>query len=96
MDNSVSLEFVNIYVYCTNANISWRDTCLNQGTRVQQTFFCVGGFPDGLDTKETVCNAGDAGSIPEPDQGSPIGLKGQKANNWISLVAQTVKNLPTV
>ena len=30
------------------------------------------------------------------NQGSPIGVKGQKANNWISLVAQTVKNLPTV
>ena len=74
----LSLGFVNIYVYCTNANISWRDTGLSQGTKVQQTFLCVGGFLDGLDAKEPACNAGDPGSVPgwgrspEEGDGSPL------------------------
>ena len=70
----LSLGFININIYCTNANIYWRDTGLNQDTRVQQTFFCVGSFPDGLVAKEPACNAGDPGSAPgwgrSPEEGN--------------------------
>ena len=54
------------------------------------------GFPDGSDSKESACNAGDLGSIPGLGRspGEKIGYPFQYS--WASLMAQTVKNPPAV
>ena len=54
------------------------------------------GFPDSSVGKEFACNAGDPGSIPgsERSSGERIGYLLQYS--WTSLVAQLVKNLPTM
>ena len=54
------------------------------------------GFPDSSVGKESACNAGDPGSIPglERSAGDGIGYPLQYA--WASLVAQLVKNPPSM
>ena len=54
------------------------------------------GFPDGSGGKESACNAGDPGSIPGSGRspGEEIGYPLQYS--WASLVAQMVKNLPSM
>ena len=61
------------------------------------------GFPGGSDGKESTCNAGDPGLLPglgrpgDPGSlpaGEGIGYPLQYS--WASLVAQMVKNLPTM
>ena len=53
-------------------------------------------FPSGPEVKESACNAGVAGSIPELGR-SPGGGQGYPLQYfWVSLVAQTVKNLPAM
>ena len=53
-------------------------------------------FPSSSVGKDSTCNAGDAGSIhglgryPEEGTGNPLQY------SWASLVAQLVKNLPTM
>ena len=51
------------------------------------------GFPDSSIGKEPTCNAGDPGSIPR-SAGEGIGYPLQYS--WVSLVAQLVKNPPTM
>ena len=62
---------------------------VKQGIRSQ-------GFPGGSAGKESACNAGDSGSIPEsgrvPGEGTGYPLQ----YCWASLAAQMVKNLPAV
>ena len=54
------------------------------------------GFPCGSDSKESACNMGDLGLIlalgrsPGEGKGYPF------QDSWVSLVAQTVKNLPAI
>ena len=54
------------------------------------------GFPDGSDSKEIPCSAGDLGSIPgsgrSPGEGNGYPLQ----YSWASPVLQLVKNLPAV
>ena len=54
------------------------------------------GLPSGSDAEESACNVGDVGSIPglgrSPGEGKGYPLQ----YSWASLVAQTVKNVPTV
>ena len=54
------------------------------------------GFPEGSAGKESACKAGDPGSVPglgrSPGEGKSYALK----YSWASLVAQLVKNLPTM
>ena len=54
------------------------------------------GFPDSSAGKESACNAGDLGLIPgsERSTGEWIGYPLQYS--WASLVAQLVKNQPTM
>ena len=54
------------------------------------------GFPDSLDSKELVCNAGDSGSIPVLGRSSGEGIGYPLQYPWASLVAQLVKNLPAM
>ena len=50
------------------------------------------GFPGGLDGKESICNAGDLGSIPGLERSAGEGISYPLQYSWTSLVAQLVKN----
>ena len=46
--------------------------------------------------KESTCNAGDPGSVPELGRSSEEGIGYPLQYSWASLVAQLVKNLPAM
>ena len=54
------------------------------------------GFPGGSDSKESVCNVGDLGSIPGLGRSPEEGLGDPLQYSWASLVAQLVKNPPAM
>ena len=54
------------------------------------------GFPDSSGGKESVCNAGDPGSIPGSGRSTGEGIGHSLQYPWASLVAQLVKNLPAM
>ena len=54
------------------------------------------GFPDGSDSKESACNAGDPGLIPNLGRSPGEGIGYPTQFSWFSLVAQLVKNLPAM
>ena len=51
-------------------------------------------FPGGSDSKESACNAGDLGLIPDSGRSAGEGNGYPLQCSWASLVAHTVKNLP--
>ena len=51
------------------------------------------GFPDSSVGKESTCNAGDPGSIPESGRSAGEGIGYPLQYSWASLVAQLVKSL---
>ena len=53
-------------------------------------------FPGGSDSKESACNAGDPGSIPESGRYPGEGRGYPLQYSCASLVAQMVKSLPAV
>ena len=54
------------------------------------------GFPQWLSSKESACNAGDAGLIPGSGRSPGEVLGYQLQYSWASLVAQMVKNPPAM
>ena len=54
------------------------------------------GFPDNSVGKESTCNAGDPGSIPGSGRSAGEGIGYPFRYSWSSLVAQLVKNPPTM
>ena len=50
------------------------------------------GFPYSSVGKESTCNAGDSGSIPESGRSAGEGIVYPLQYSWASLVAQLVKN----
>ena len=54
------------------------------------------GFPDSSVGKESTCNAGDPNSIPGLKRSPGEGIGYPLQYSWASLVAQLVKNLPTM
>ena len=54
------------------------------------------GFPDGSVGKESACNAGDPSLIPGLGRSPGEGVGYPLRSSWASLVAQLVKNLPTM
>ena len=54
------------------------------------------GFPDSSVGKESACNAGDLSSIPGSGRSPGEGIGYPLQYSWASLVAQWVKNLPTM
>ena len=54
------------------------------------------GFPGSSAGKESTCNAGDPGSIPELGRSAGEGIGCPLQCSWASLMAQLVKNLPAV
>ena len=54
------------------------------------------GFPDSSVGKESACNAGDPGSIPGSGSSPGEGIGCPLQYSWASLMAQLVKNPPTM
>ena len=54
------------------------------------------GFPDSSVGKESACNAEDSGSIPGSGRSAGEGIGYPFQYSWASLVAQLVKNWPTM
>ena len=54
------------------------------------------GFPDNSVGKQSACNAGGLGSIPELGRSAGEGIGYPLQYSWASLVAQMVKNLPAM
>ena len=54
------------------------------------------GFLGSSDDKESACNAGDPGSITRSGRSLGAGIGYPLQYSWASLVAQMVKNLPTM
>ena len=54
------------------------------------------GFSGSSAGKESACNAGDSGSIPGLGRSLGEGTGYPFQHSWVSLVAQTVKNLPAM
>ena len=54
------------------------------------------GFPGSSAGKESFCNSGDPGSIPESGSSLGEGIGYPLQYSWTSLVAQLVKNLPAI
>ena len=54
------------------------------------------GFPGSTPGKESACNAGDPGWIPELGRSSEEGIGYPLQYSWASLVAQMVENLPAM
>ena len=54
------------------------------------------GFPGSSAGKESACNAGDPGSIPRLGRSPGEGICYPLQDSWASLLAQSVKNLPTM
>ena len=53
-------------------------------------------FPGGSDGKESVCNAGDLGSIPGSGRSPGEGIGYTLQCSWASIVTQLVKNPPAI
>ena len=56
----------------------------------------IQGFSESSVGKESACNAGDLGSIPESGRSPGEGIGYPLQYSWASLVAQLVKNLPAM
>jgi len=54
------------------------------------------GLSDSSVGKESTCNAGDPGSIPGSGRSTGEGIEIPLQYSWVSLVAQLVKNLPSM
>ena len=54
------------------------------------------GFPNSSAGKKSTCDVGDTGSIPGLGRSSREGVGYPLQYSWASLVAQLVKNLPTM
>ena len=57
---------------------------------------CLLGSPGSSAGKESTCNGGDSGSIPGSESSLGEGIGYQLQYSWASLVAQMVKNPPTM
>jgi len=54
------------------------------------------GFPGSSAGKESACNGGDSGSIPESGRSPGEGTGYPLQYSWASLISQMVKNMPEV
>ena len=80
-----SLEFIQLRMFsglCVTWKLSWASSIL--------------GFLGSSAGKESVCNAGDPGSIPGLVRSAGEGIGYPLQYSWASLVAQLVKNLPAM
>ena len=54
------------------------------------------GFPGSSEGKESTCNAGDPSSIPGSGRSPGEGIDHPLQYSWASLVAQMIKNSPSM
>ena len=78
-----------------SANL-WSNTWRTLLTNLTYLSPLIRGFPDSSVGKESVCNAGDPGSIPGSGRSSGEGIGDPLQYSWASLVAQLVKNPPAM
>ena len=64
--------------------------------RVKLNLVTKQGFPHSSVRKESTCNAGDPGSIPELGRSAGEGIGYPFQYSWASLLAQMVKNPPAM
>ena len=86
---------VGVFVYL---GVHVWDVCV-QRVRGAYGYMCVClcvGFPVSSAGKESTCNVGDPGSIPVWGRATGEGIGYPLQYSWVSLVAQLVKNLPTM
>ena len=62
----------------------------------ESLFLIVISIPDSSVGKESACNSGDPGSIPELERSAREGISYSLQYTWASIVAQLVKNLPAM
>ena len=92
-----SLPFVPLETWGCDLSVSHRQDNLWQNVvAVGSLFLSPGGFPGSSVGKESTCNAGDPGSIPGSGRSAGEGTGYPLQYSWASLVAQLVKNLPTM
>ena len=72
------------------------NNCLASVVHILLLPIWTGGFPDSSVGKESACNAGDPGSIPGSGRSTGEGTGYPLQYSWVSIVAQLVKNLPTM
>ena len=88
-------------------SIFFCDTCFYSSTFGKENYFPgmihtfrtslhTLGFTDSSVAKESACNAGDPSSIPGSGRSSGEGIGYPLQYSWASLVAQLVKNLPSM
>ena len=84
---------------CGFRSFNPNDTCLAVSTKYKvflETYCIQMGFPGSSPGKESVCNAGDPGSIPRSGRSPGEGIDYPLQYSWASLMAQLVKNLPAM
>ena len=64
--------------------------------RIRIMLIYSGGFPNSTDGKESTCSAGDPSVIPGSGRSTGEGIGYPLQHSWASLVAQMVKNPPSV
>ena len=91
MSKSINFEKALCSSYFSNGLclLTLRNTAY---TKVTKIFFLVF-FTDSSVGKESACNAGDSGSIPELGRSAGEGIGYPLQDSWASLVAQLVKIL---
>ena len=69
-----------------------------KGSVISESFWnrCCSSFPGSSAGKESACNAGDPSLIPGLERSTGEGIGYPLQYSWASLVAQLVKNLPTM
>ena len=70
--------------------------CFPGSSVVKNSRANAGDFPDSSVGKESTCNAGDPSSIQGLGKSTGEGINYPLQYSWASLVAQLVKNLPTM
>ena len=71
----------------------WGNVIENVNPDLRSTVYS---FPDSSVDKESTCNARDPGSIPGSGRSPGEGIGYPLQYSWASLVAQLVKNLPSM
>ena len=84
----------DFFTYSYSFLRSWivNKTCLY----LHRHFLLTRDFPDSSVGKESACNAGNPGWIPESGRSAGEGIRYPVQYSWASLVAQLVKNPPAM
>ena len=82
---------LSLYFFMVNSHRSCIDCYFKKGHMLPTLV-----FPNSSVGKESACNAGDPGSIPELGRSAGSGKGYALQYSWASFVAQLIKNLPAM